>query len=330
MILRVPGIGLKSANRIVSLRRRGRIRFEHLKQMGVVISRAQPFIRCDGLPTSQWKAATPADKFSAAQDRAAAGTAALRQQRLVFVVEKTFEGLLTALFEAYAGKQRPDAIEPASLKQPELFDRRLTIATDPDKSDRVWKGLRSHLGSKRRQMLYEAYLSGQSGVETMICQLVWDAIPGRNHSQSQTRLSSHIQVEKLSQKVRREAHRMKGFIRFQQTGQDQYLALIAPHYDVLPLIRRHFESRFADQKWIIYDKLRNYGLCYDRHHAHELRLDAADLKASCNERHGDEQLCQSLWQRYYAAVNIPQRNNPRLHLRQLPRRYWRYLPEKQG
>jgi hypothetical protein len=36
-----------------------------------------------------------------------------------------------------------------------------------------------------------------------------------------------------------------------------------------------------------------------------------------------------LWQSYYAAVNVQARNNPRLHLSKLPRRYWRYLTEKQ-
>jgi probable DNA metabolism protein len=122
---------------------------------------------------------------------------------------------------------------------------------------------------------------------------------------------------------------MKGFIRFEQTGGDQYLALIAPQYDVLPLVRRHFEARFSDQRWIIYDTLRNYGLCYDRSQTRELRLDAAELKLIRNNETVREALCQNLWQRYYAAVNIPQRDNPKLHLRQLPRRYWRYLPEKQ-
>ena len=122
---------------------------------------------------------------------------------------------------------------------------------------------------------------------------------------------------------------MKGFIRFEQTGDDQYLALFAPQYDVLPLVRRHFEMRFGDQSWIIYDTLRNYGLCNDRRQTCELRVDAADVEAIRKNGPVNEQLCQTLWQRYYEAVNIPQRNNPRLHVRQLPRRYWRYLTEKQ-
>jgi len=61
----------------------------------------------------------------------------------------------------------------------------------------------------------------------------------------------------------------------------------------------------------------------------ELRLNAAELEAFGNENIANEQLCQTLWKRYYEAVNIPHRNNPRLHVRQLPRRFWKYLPEKQ-
>ena len=246
------------------------------------------------------------------------------------MIDGTFEGLLTALFESYAAQRPPDAIDSVGGEQLGLFERHATIRTDASKSDRVWKGLKSHLGSKRRRMLFEAYLSGCQGVESMIHRYVRDTIPGRGGRKPKAHLSSHIQIEKLSQKVRREAHRMKGFIRFQQTGQDRYLALIAPQYDVLPLVRRHFESRFADQSWIIYDTLRNYGLCYDRQHTRELRLDDADSIASRIDDPANEQLCQTLWQRYYAAVNIPQRANPKLHLRQLPRRFWQYLPEKQA
>jgi probable DNA metabolism protein len=330
MILRVPGIGLKSANRIVSLRRRGRLRFEHLKQLGVVVSRAQPYIHCDGLPTTQWTGAIATTSPAAAKQAKQRSSAPERGSALIFETDGTFEGLLTAIFEAYARKSPPDTIEMAGENQLRLFERRVRIATDFGKSDRVWKGLKKHLGSKRRQMLFEAYLSGCSGVETMILKCVWDTIPQFNKHMTQTNLTSFIQVENLSHKVRREAHRMKGFIRFQQIGNDQFFALIAPQYDVLSLIQRHFESRFADQRWIIYDRLRNYGLCYDRQQVRELRLDPTELIAFGDDDRPNEQFCQTLWKRYYDAVNIRHRNNPKLHVRQLPRRFWQYLPEKRN
>ncbi len=47
-LLRVPGIGVKSASRIVKARRTGSLDFLNLKKMGVVLKRALYFITCNG------------------------------------------------------------------------------------------------------------------------------------------------------------------------------------------------------------------------------------------------------------------------------------------
>ena len=47
-LLRVPGIGVKSAQRIVKARRQGSLDFPDLKKMGVVLKRALYFITCRG------------------------------------------------------------------------------------------------------------------------------------------------------------------------------------------------------------------------------------------------------------------------------------------
>lgn len=47
-LLRVPGIGVKSAGRIIRARRTGRVDFDSLKAMGVVLKRAIYFITCHG------------------------------------------------------------------------------------------------------------------------------------------------------------------------------------------------------------------------------------------------------------------------------------------
>ncbi len=47
-LLRVPGIGYKSAERIVKARRRNRLGFDDLKKIGVVLKRALYFITCSG------------------------------------------------------------------------------------------------------------------------------------------------------------------------------------------------------------------------------------------------------------------------------------------
>ncbi len=49
-LLRVPGIGVVGANRIIAARRYGHITFEGLKRMGIVLKRAKYFILCNGKP----------------------------------------------------------------------------------------------------------------------------------------------------------------------------------------------------------------------------------------------------------------------------------------
>ena len=59
MILRVPGIGLKSARLIVVSRRFSRLGFYELKKMGVVMKKARYFITCNELPMQTIHELTP-------------------------------------------------------------------------------------------------------------------------------------------------------------------------------------------------------------------------------------------------------------------------------
>lgn len=50
LILRVPGIGIKTAGMIVSARRYGRVRYEDIRRMGAAMNRAKYFIKVDHTP----------------------------------------------------------------------------------------------------------------------------------------------------------------------------------------------------------------------------------------------------------------------------------------
>ena len=59
MILRVPGIGVKSARLIVASRRFSKLGFYELKKIGVVMKKAQYFITCNELPVRTVNELTP-------------------------------------------------------------------------------------------------------------------------------------------------------------------------------------------------------------------------------------------------------------------------------
>ena len=59
MILRVPGIGVKSARLIIASRRFSKLGFYQLKKIGVVMKKAQYFVTCSELPMCTVNEMTP-------------------------------------------------------------------------------------------------------------------------------------------------------------------------------------------------------------------------------------------------------------------------------
>lgn len=125
---------------------------------------------------------------------------------------------------------------------------------------------------------------------------------------------------------------MEAFARFQRTADDLYYAGIEPDFNVIPLLSKHFEERYADQNWLIYDLKRKYGIYYNQQKVEEITLDFSEgLQAASTVKeifHDGEMLYQELWKDYFKHVNIPARKNIKLHLQHVPRRYWKYLTEK--
>ena len=69
MLLRVPGIGVKSAKRIRAARRYAALDFDALKKLGVVLKRARYFILCNGKSISPLPTDNPAVIAGAVSDR---------------------------------------------------------------------------------------------------------------------------------------------------------------------------------------------------------------------------------------------------------------------
>lgn len=86
-----------------------------------------------------------------------------------------------------------------------------------------------------------------------------------------------------------------------------------------------------DQKWINDDIKRKYGLFYDLHDTLFIELDFAEANKPGNVIAAfsqEEGIYQQLWKCYFNSVNIISRKNTRLHVRHIPKRYWKHLTEK--
>ncbi len=250
-----------------------------------------------------------------------------------YTYDGTFEGLLTVVFEAFDRKEWPTTIVQESIAQPVMFGENVTVVTDDVKAVRVWKGLQKKLSANALQALYYTYLWEQPGFETLIFDYARLTFSNTESIEGNFTAPCVLQVQQIAKQVHREKHRMEAFVRFEKTADDLFYASISPDFNVLPLIIQHFEKRYADQRWAIYDTTRNYGAYYDLTSTSLVKLaplrtgkHAAELPVGA--QHPEESLYQELWQLYFNHVNIPERKNPKLHLRHMPKRYWKYLSEK--
>ncbi len=252
-----------------------------------------------------------------------------------YTYDGSFEGLLTVLFRVYERKSAPNSIQPAAAVQGGLFAQTVAISTDEDLATRTWDGLLRCMPDAARARLYHVFLSEDPERELLIFRYADMALrAGRDISENYADATVR-RMQRLAQQLFREKHRMEAFVRFEKAQDELFHATIEPDFDVLPLIAGHFTRRYADQRWLIFDKKRRYGLYYDLRQTTIVEFEAAGPtpprpgEVSATVLDEREPLFKLLWQAYFDHVNIPERKNVKLHQRQLPRRYWKYLSEKQ-
>lgn len=248
------------------------------------------------------------------------------------IYDGSFEGLLCAVFDVYEYKFAEVQICRQEHFKGNVFQRVHHANFDAAHAERVLKGLEKKLSRDAMQQLYRAFLSEGEGIENVLLRYMQYVFANAATVEKDYSHPAVITIAQTAKKVWREKHRMEAFVRFQKTADNLYYAVIEPDYNVLPLIVHHFQSRYADQQWLIYDAKRKTGLYYNLKAVEEVTLQFSEqvqqgkqVAAVYDEQ---ETMYQQLWQQYFKSVNIAARKNTKLHIQHMPRRYWRYLTEK--
>lgn len=251
----------------------------------------------------------------------------------IILYDGTFAGFLTVVFECYAQKLEPTNICKEDAFQESLFTERVTIVTDTVKSQRVWDGLQKKLHPRNRELPVLTFLSEEDGIEMSLYRFMKRVFKSQQRIDTDYADPDVLALKKIERVVLKESMRILQFVRFQQTQDDIYFAAIEPQFDVLPYTIMHFRERFADQKWLIYDVKRDYGFFYNLEHVSEITMNEKtfsiyDGKLAENVAKESEAMYQSLWKNYFKHINIEERKNSKLQKQHMPRRYWKFLTEK--
>ncbi|MDT0677057.1 TIGR03915 family putative DNA repair protein [Autumnicola musiva] len=252
--------------------------------------------------------------------------------KTVLSYDGSMAGFLTCVFVAYEEKLEVINIQVQEKASKQLFGDFQDVITQDAMASRVNLAIKKRCSAAGRRNLFWAFLSEEQGIELTMFHYLQYVFKTQDQVDEDFSHPAVLKITQTAKKVGREKHRMEAFVRFKLTKDQIYFASIEPDFNVLPIIQMHFEQRYADQCWIIYDLKRRYGLYYDLQKVDRITLefsDHFDHNPNNNTAFDLQEIeFQKLWKKYFDCTNIPSRKNMKLHLQHVPKRYWKYLTEK--
>lgn len=252
---------------------------------------------------------------------------------MILLYDGSFEGFLSVVYECYYRKLMPDDICSEDQFQELMFSEKEVIETIPEHASRVWTAWQKKLSKQLDQLPFTAFISGEKGIEMKLLHFAKVSFSSPMPVEGNYSDVHILDIRKAARRVSQEAMRMLQFVRFQKTKDGIYFSAIQPRYDVLPMTLDHFTDRFADQHWIVYDMKRDYGFYYNLKTTEEITLtdksfNTQNGKVPLNLLQEDEAHYQNVWYNYCQHITIRERLNLKLQKQHMPKRYWKFLPEK--
>ncbi len=127
-------------------------------------------------------------------------------------------------------------------------------------------------------------------------------------------------LETMAKGVRRDVHKMRAFLRFREVedGSPRFVAWFEPEHHIVRANAAFFVNRFASMRWSILTP--EVSLHWD---GAALSEGPGATKADAPE--GDP--VEDVWKTYYASIFNPARVKVGAMLKEMPRKYWKNMPE---
>lgn len=133
------------------------------------------------------------------------------------------------------------------------------------------------------------------------------------------------ELQRRLKAVRREAHHLHAFVRFQPCkaeGAPDFVAWFEPAHDILASASNHFAERLGKHSWLIATP--RDGVLWDGQHLRHERHCPEPWQRWVQQPEDDGQV---LWRAYYGSTFNPARLNRTVMQQHLPLRFWKHLPE---
>ena len=165
-----------------------------------------------------------------------------------------------------------------------------------------------HNDPSRWALLYQILWRITRGGERHLCAIASDAEMART----------------LEKNVRREIHKMHAFVRFRlidtdpDSGRERYAAWFEPDHFIVEAASPFFRKRFANMDWSIFTP---------KGCAHWMGGELAFTAGVAENPIENPDTLEAVWRTYYRSIFNPARLKVKMMKQEMPKRYWKNLPE---
>lgn len=258
--------------------------------------------------------------------------------KYVFICEDSLTGIFTGVYDAWASRVGHKNVElrteePENL---EFFCEYEDVIPDEEKAVKVQRSIYRKLGAgvyhNISVCVYGSFKDKANAIyHTLVdCLSPYGSLYGKKmpsgfHPRGtgtnylENLCNPYVKrVQEMRKNIWLEQERLLQFVRFHQLANKILFAKVSPKHNVLPLAADHFSNRFPQEKWFIYDELRQYAL------AHEpgkgcLFMEQIEIQEKYLKEYSDiTGEYEDLWRNFCQSIAIDSRKNQKLQQHYVP------------
>ena len=236
---------------------------------------------------------------------------------MIYLYDGTIEGLFTVIFNAYKVLEDVDLITKRSGQMNFMADR-IKCSTEIDKAKRVRDSIIKNFSYSFYDSVLRVFAANNERKEVAIAKTL-KKLYTHGFYYYESADEDLVEFKNLLKRVSGEIHSFKGLLRFEEKD-GLLFAKFEPQNDILIFVYKHFKRRLVNEKFVIADIVRNKAVIYNGE-----RGNFFDFEMSEDMKTDDSYI--DLWLSFYDAVAIDERKNEKLRMQNMPKKYWKNLPE---
>ena len=253
--------------------------------------------------------------------------------KYVLQCEDSIEGIFSAVYAAwelkYGHENTSIQIIGKEENNLELFTSYVPLEPDSQKAGKVLNTIRRTCSEQVYESLFRAACADAPDKADAIYHYIQVALHMGKAVMNHYTNSFVVRVMELARSVGNAEHHYLGFLRFIEIPGKILLARYAPKPRITELIMPHFVDRFPEERFVIWDTVRNVAGIHIPGQAYIMLKLTKEQEAALFQYAEDNMDAEQMWKVFVESISIKERENIKLQKNNIPLHFRTYMPEFQ-